>query len=138
MRLAAAAFLSSVAAALLVVSPGTAQDRPPAAPDPRVGLQAGFRDAGIGAAHLELVATVPRPEGFFDPRNPAGLPTPPESSPAEERPDEGGAADVLSQLEANAAEFDSRGTAVNAIDRSRLRALAETVGGISAARRAAR
>jgi hypothetical protein len=85
MRFAAAGFLSSVAAALLLVSPGIAQDWPRAAPDPRVGLKAGFRDAGIGAANIELVATVPRPEGFFDPRNPAGLPTPSESSPEEER-----------------------------------------------------
>jgi hypothetical protein len=85
MRFAVAAFLSSVAAALSVASPGTAQDRPSAASDPRVGLRAGFRDAGIGAANLELVGRVPRPEGFFDPRMPAGSPTPPESSPEEEQ-----------------------------------------------------
>ena len=54
------------------------------------------------------------------------------------RPRDGEAADVLSQLEVYAAQFDSGGAAVNAIDRSRLRALAETVRGISAARRAAR
>ncbi|WP_306251316.1 DUF305 domain-containing protein [Parvularcula sp. IMCC14364] len=42
--------------------------------DPRVGLAAGFRDAGEAISNLELVATLPKPQGFFDPENPAGLP----------------------------------------------------------------
>ena len=46
--------------------------------DPRVHLKAGFRDAGEAALNLELVATLPKPEGFFDPHAPAGLPVPPE------------------------------------------------------------
>ena len=46
--------------------------------DPRVGLNAGFRDAGQAAWNMELVASLPKPEGFFDPAAPAGSPTPPE------------------------------------------------------------
>ena len=42
--------------------------------DPRAGLKAGFRDAGQAASNLALVASLPKPAGFFDPRNPAGLP----------------------------------------------------------------
>ncbi|WP_225421499.1 DUF305 domain-containing protein [Sphingomonas parva] len=43
-------------------------------PDPRTGLKAGFRDAGQAARNMKLVASLPKPTGFFDPRNPAGLP----------------------------------------------------------------
>jgi len=43
-------------------------------PDPRVGLAAGFRDAGEAALNMRLLATLPKPPGFFDPANPAGLP----------------------------------------------------------------
>ena len=42
--------------------------------DPRVGLKAGFRDAGEAVLNLELVATLPKPDGFFDPHLPAGVP----------------------------------------------------------------
>ena len=42
--------------------------------DPRAGLAAGFADAGQALSNLELVASLPKPAGFFDPRNPAGLP----------------------------------------------------------------
>lgn len=43
-------------------------------PDPRVGLAAGFRDAGEASLNMSLLATLPKPPGFFDPDNPAGLP----------------------------------------------------------------
>ncbi len=43
-------------------------------PDPRVGLAGGFRDAGEAIWNLELMAALPKPDGFFDPDNPAGLP----------------------------------------------------------------
>lgn len=46
------------------------------ATDPRVALKAGFNDAGQAASHLALVATLPKPTGFFDPTNVAGLPLP--------------------------------------------------------------
>ena len=63
----------------MVVS-GDAQERRPsaAANDPRVGLKGGLRDAGQAARNMELVANVPKPEGFFDPKQPAGVRTPPE------------------------------------------------------------
>ncbi|MCI0410736.1 MAG: hypothetical protein L0191_19615, partial [Acidobacteria bacterium] len=62
------------------------QDRPPAAAskDPRVRLKAGFRDAGEAAQNLELVASVAKPEGFFNPQAPEGEPAPPEKTPEEE------------------------------------------------------
>ena len=49
--------------------------------DPRVGLKAGVRDAERAARNLELIASLPKPEGFFDPKAPAGLPTEPEPDP---------------------------------------------------------
>ena len=42
--------------------------------DPRVGLQAGFRDAGEAISNLTKVTSLPKPTGFFDPTNPANLP----------------------------------------------------------------
>ncbi|NNE37120.1 MAG: DUF305 domain-containing protein, partial [Gammaproteobacteria bacterium] len=42
--------------------------------DPRAGLSPGFDDAGEAILNLELVATLSRPPGFYDPNNPAGLP----------------------------------------------------------------
>lgn len=43
-------------------------------PDPRTTLSAGFRDAGQAASNMELIASLPKPTGFFDPSNPEGLP----------------------------------------------------------------
>src|SRR5687768_18597885 len=53
---------------------GIAQDKPATSitNDPRVGLKAGFRDAAVAARGMELVATMPRAEGFYDPKAPAG------------------------------------------------------------------
>ena len=42
--------------------------------DPRGGLSAGYLDAGEAISNLTLVASLPKPPGFFDPNNPAGLP----------------------------------------------------------------
>jgi len=42
--------------------------------DPRATLTAGFMDAGQAILNLELVAALPKPPGFFDPENPAGVP----------------------------------------------------------------
>ena len=42
--------------------------------DPRVGLSAGFRDAGEAISNMTLLAAMPKPAGFFDPANPEGLP----------------------------------------------------------------
>jgi len=43
-------------------------------PDPRTNLRAGFRDAGQAASNMELIASLPKPPGFFDPTNPEGQP----------------------------------------------------------------
>ena len=42
-------------------------------PDPRVGLAAGLFDAEEAILNMTLLHAQPRPEGFFDPDNPAGL-----------------------------------------------------------------
>jgi uncharacterized protein (DUF305 family) len=42
--------------------------------DPRAGLQAGFDNAGQAIMNLELVGSLPKPPGFYDPENPAELP----------------------------------------------------------------
>jgi hypothetical protein len=40
------------------------------AADPRIGLAAGWDDAGTAAWNLELVSTLAKPEGFFNPEQP--------------------------------------------------------------------
>jgi hypothetical protein len=57
--------------------------------DPRVGLTPGFRNAGEAARNMQLVASLPKPDGFFDPKAPAGSPTPPEPPPPKEGAPEG-------------------------------------------------
>ena len=42
--------------------------------DPRAGLKPGLTDAGVAIWNMELVASLPKPPGFVDPRNPAGVP----------------------------------------------------------------
>jgi uncharacterized protein (DUF305 family) len=44
--------------------------------DPRAGLKPGFLDAEQAIKNLELVAVLPKPDGFFDPANPDELPMP--------------------------------------------------------------
>jgi hypothetical protein len=46
--------------------------------DPRIGLKPGLRAAEQAARSLELIANLPKPSGFFDPKHPAGVATPPE------------------------------------------------------------
>jgi uncharacterized protein (DUF305 family) len=41
--------------------------------DPRTGLAAGFRDAGQAARNVRLIASLPKPTGFFDPAHPSGM-----------------------------------------------------------------
>ena len=57
---------------------GTAQQKPADPKDPRIGLKAGYRDAGVAKFGMELVSSRPRPEGFFDPKEPMGEPSGPE------------------------------------------------------------
>ena len=47
--------------------------------DPRVGLKPGLKDAGQAARNMELVSSMSKPEGFFDPKQPGGEPTAPET-----------------------------------------------------------
>jgi uncharacterized protein (DUF305 family) len=44
------------------------------AEDPRTALKAGTKEAGQAMRGLALVASLPKPTGFFDPRNPYELP----------------------------------------------------------------
>ena len=65
MRVTAVGFFGLSTLLLVMAAAGSAQQG--AATDPRVGLKAGFRDAGQAILNLELVASVPKPDGFFDP-----------------------------------------------------------------------
>ncbi len=76
MKSGAITVLCGAAAILVLTIDGGAQQK-----DPRVGLKAGLRDAGQAARNMELVASLPKPEGFFDPAKPAGDPTGPEPPP---------------------------------------------------------
>ena len=58
--------------------------------DARAGLSAGFDDAGQAIMNLELLAALPKPPGFFDPANPAGLPPAKPKKDSGEAEDEGG------------------------------------------------
>ncbi|HEV8346329.1 MAG TPA: hypothetical protein VGQ16_07135 [Vicinamibacterales bacterium] len=89
MRSAVASGVCVSAVLFALVLEGRAQQRPaaPATNDPRVGLKPGFRDAGEAAKNLEKIATLPKPEGFFDPKSPGGTPTPPERDPNAPEPD---------------------------------------------------
>ena len=66
--------LLGTAVVLCFTDGGSAQQQQ----DPRVGLKPGLRDAGQAARHMELVASLPKPAGFFDPKTPAGPEVPPE------------------------------------------------------------
>ena len=78
--LAMFAWILGVASVFLPVNQGLAQDHLTIAVDPRVGLAAGYRNAGEAAHNMELVENLPRPEGFFDPELPSGWIVPPEQS----------------------------------------------------------
>jgi hypothetical protein len=49
-----------------------AQDRAagPNSNDPRVGLKAGYKDAGVAAKNIELVKNIAKPDGFILPAAP--------------------------------------------------------------------
>jgi hypothetical protein len=67
----------AVAGAVLAAAIAGAQ----AKPDPRVGLKPGLHDAGEAAWNMERISGLPKPDGFFDPKAPAGNPSPPERDP---------------------------------------------------------
>jgi hypothetical protein len=81
MRSAAVSVLCVSAVVLSAAINGGAQQRPAAANDPRIGLKAGLHDAGEAARNMEKVSSLGKPAGFFDPKAPAGTPTPPERDP---------------------------------------------------------
>jgi hypothetical protein len=66
---------------------GHAQQKPAAPNDPRVGLKPGLKDAGEAAKNMEKIASLPKPEGFYDPKQPGGTVTPPERDPNLPPPD---------------------------------------------------
>jgi hypothetical protein len=59
-----------------------------AKPDPRVGLKPGIKDPGVAASNMELVSALGKPDGFFDPKMPAGEAIPPEPPPGSKPDDE--------------------------------------------------
>jgi hypothetical protein len=75
-----AAIVGALMALAMPALQGRAQEQPSS--DPRVGLKPGLRDAGVAIRNMELVASLPKPEGFFDPSAPAGETTPPEPPPS--------------------------------------------------------
>ena len=83
MRSAGAGVMWCLSIVLSAAIHAGAQERPAAEgkADPRVGLKGGLRDAGQASGNLELIANLPKPEGFFNPKAPAGEPTPPEKDP---------------------------------------------------------
>ena len=64
MKSAFVRFLGALAPAILIVAVGVAQDRKANPNDPRVGLKAGFRDAGTAIKNMELVSSLPKPDGL--------------------------------------------------------------------------
>jgi len=80
--------LSILLCAGAVILSGAGQQVPavPATNDPRVGLKAGLHDAGEAAKNLERIASLPKPDGFFDPKAPAGRAAPPEAPPTGDGP----------------------------------------------------
>ena len=51
--------------------------------DPRANLKAGLMDAGIAIRNMTLVASLPKPAGFIDPKNPSEMSKGPEHKPKE-------------------------------------------------------
>ena len=86
MKSVAAGVVCAVGVAVLLGAGIGAQEKPATAgaTDPRVGLKPGLKNAGQAARNLELVSSLPKPPGFYDPKMPAGEPTEPED---EAKPD---------------------------------------------------
>ncbi len=71
MRNVATGFLTAAVLASMVIAVDTQERAGNAATsDPRVGLKGGLRDAGVAARNMELLANLPKPDGFFDPDGP--------------------------------------------------------------------
>ncbi|MDT9600512.1 DUF305 domain-containing protein [Sphingosinicella rhizophila] len=72
--------------------------------DPRSTLAPGFRNAGQAISNLTLVASLPKPAGFFDRDNPAGLPPPKPADPAKDKKDGKAAAKERDETDAELSE----------------------------------
>ena len=81
--------------------------------DPRANLAAGFRDAGEAASNMRLVAALPKPEGFFDPANPAGLAPPKKAAEEAENTVEGDGSEGERGEEESKTEFSERSPLLN-------------------------
>jgi uncharacterized protein (DUF305 family) len=75
--------------------------------DPRVGLAAGFDDAGQALFNMELLASLAKPTGFYDPRNPAGLPPKLPDENADEPVEDGADTGAQAAAEADADEEET-------------------------------
>jgi len=84
------AAVGAIAVGAYVAAPAVAlaqagQEKPalgtPSTTDPRASLKPGIKDAGTAARNMTLVSSMGKPNGFFDPKHPAGDPTPPERAP---------------------------------------------------------
>ncbi|MFA6220537.1 MAG: DUF305 domain-containing protein [Erythrobacter sp.] len=73
--------------------------------DPRATLRPGFRDAGEAIMNLRLVTAMPKPDGFFDPANPAQL-----QPRIEQKPKGGEAPAPAKQGEEDKPKFGERGS----------------------------
>ena len=67
MRSAIVRPLCACAVFMCAIASGVAQQKQ----DPRVGLKPGLHDAGEAAWNLERISSLPKPDGFFDPKAPA-------------------------------------------------------------------
>jgi hypothetical protein len=77
-RVASTRFLLTLAASVALAAVAVVRMTAQGPPDPRVGLKPGLRDAGQAALNMELLANLPKPDGFFDPTAPAGAVSTPE------------------------------------------------------------
>ena len=77
--------------------------------DPRAGLSAGFLDAGQALMNLELVGSLPKPPGFYDPENPAELPPEMPGDEGDGGDEEGGAETVAASDGDEEAAMDAEG-----------------------------
>jgi hypothetical protein len=61
---------AAVAASIALLAGGAAAQQQASTTDPRVGLRAGWHDAGSAISNMQLLSAQPRPVGFFDAANP--------------------------------------------------------------------
>ena len=88
LNIAASVGLVFVALAVGYAQQPAGNEPKPSTTDPRANLKPGFRDAQVAAWNLDLVATLAKPEGFFDPSAPAGpisQPEQPDDAPPRSR-----------------------------------------------------